>query len=265
MRYLVFGDVHGNLVALDAVLTAGQARGAEAFLFAGDLVGYGPDPLACIERLMELQATGAFAWVAGNHELALRGAFDPARLNEEAAETLQWTHKLLAKEPRAAEFLKSGEPTVQVNEKVFLTHDSLADPGSGRYHRDSSKAKAELACLRYRKGRVCFYGHTHAIRAEFAGADGEIVLPLMEPHLGRGYDPHPVRLGPGELGWVGCGSVGFPGNSRRRPEFLIVDDREWWIEAYAIQYDREAARARAREVLTEPCGEAIAERIARWM
>ena len=31
MRYLVFGDVHANLLALDAVLEAGKARGVEAY------------------------------------------------------------------------------------------------------------------------------------------------------------------------------------------------------------------------------------------
>jgi predicted phosphodiesterase len=265
MRYLVFGDVHGNLVALEAVLAAAQARGVEAYLFTGDLIGYGPDPLGCVERLMALQATGAFAWVAGNHEMALRGEFDPGNYNEEAARTLKWTGRLLAENPAAVEFLNAGEQTVQVNDQIFLTHDSLADPGSGRYHRDTRKAKAELACLRYRQGRVCFYGHTHTIRAEFARADGEIVLPLMEPHTGQGYDPHPVRLGPDEIGWVGAGSVGFPGNEKRWPECLIVDDREWHIEKYAVEYDRQAARTRAREVLGLACGDAIAEHIARWM
>jgi predicted phosphodiesterase len=264
MRYLVFGDVHGNLLALDAVLAAGQARGAEGYLCTGDLVGYGPDPMMCLHRLLELPAH-ALACVAGNHELAVRNEFDSTGFNEEASRTLAWTRELLTKDSAAQKFVRSLETTVQVNEQILLTHDSLVAPGSGQYYRDARQAKPELACLRYRKGRVCFYGHTHAIRAELARADGELVLPLVEPHFGRSSDPHPVRFGNGEIGWVGAGSVGFPGNEKRWPEFLVLDDREWVIQKYAIEYDREAARARARAALTPVCGVAIAERIACWM
>jgi hypothetical protein len=91
------------------------------------------------------------------------------------------------------------------------------------------------------------------------------VLPLIEPHTGTGYDTHPVRLGANEIAWVGSGSVGFPLNEKRWPEFLILDDHTWQIEKYAVEYDREAARARAREVLAPACGDAVAEHIARWM
>jgi predicted phosphodiesterase len=265
MRYLIFGDVHGNLVALEAVLAAGLARGVEASLFVGDLIGYGPDPMGCIERLMQLKQTGSFAWVAGNHELALRGEFDATHYNEEAGRTLKWTRRLLVEHPAAMEFLRSAELSLQVNDFIFLTHDSLAEPGSGHYHRDTTKAKSELACLRYKGGRICFYGHTHTVRVEVARADVEIVLPLVEPHTGTGYDAHPVRLAEKEIAWVGAGSVGFPLNEKRWPEFLILDDRTWQIEKYAIEYDREAARARAREVLAPACGDAVAERVARWM
>jgi predicted phosphodiesterase len=265
MRYLVFGDVHGNLLALEAVLAAGQACGAEAYLFVGDLVGYGPQPIECIERLMAMKEAGGFAWVAGNHELAVRGELDTAGYNEEAQKTLQWTGELLKKRPEAMEFLKAAELTLQVNDWIFLTHDSLAEPSVGHYHRETRKARSELACLRYKGGRVCFYGHTHRVRAEIADAEGHIVLPMFEPHFGAGGDPRPIRLHENEIAWIGTGSVGFPGNEQRGAECLIVDDQTWRIEAYAVEYDRQAARALAREILGPVCGEESAEHIARWM
>ena len=91
MRYLVFGDVHANLAALDTVLAAGRARGVEGYLFVGDLVGYGPEPLECIERLLPLQEQGSFAWVVGNHELAVRGEVDLEGYSTESMQTLEWT------------------------------------------------------------------------------------------------------------------------------------------------------------------------------
>src|SRR5260221_14774469 len=108
MRYLVFGDVHGNLVALDTVLEAGRARGAEGYLFVGDLVGYGPNPLECIERLLPLAECGSLAWGVGNHEMVGRGEVEPAGYNDEALQTLEWTKKLVEANPSAKNFLASG-------------------------------------------------------------------------------------------------------------------------------------------------------------
>jgi predicted phosphodiesterase len=267
MRYLVFGDVHGNIDALDTVLAAGNARGAEAYLMTGDLVGYGPSPLECVERMLKLQEQGKLAWVVGNHELAVRGEIDPALYSEEAARTLTWTRGLVEANPPARQFIVSGELSVQVDELIFLTHDSLAEPGIGYYHRNPQNAKSELACLRYKKGKACFYGHTHQMRAEFL-RDGAVVLAMMETHETEGNDPKPLRLRAEEFGWIGAGSVGFPTNATRCPEFLILDDgdtAEWRIEKYAVKYSREAAKRRTVETLTPACGKDVAERIARWL
>ena len=267
MRYLVFGDVHGNIDALDAVLAAGYARGVEAYLMTGDLVGYGPSPLECVGHMLELQEHGKLAWVLGNHELVVRGEIDPAAYNEEAAHTLTWTRALIAAHAPAREFIASGELSVQVDDLIFLTHDSLAEPGIGYYHRNPQNAKSELACLRFKKGKVCFYGHTHQMRAEL-NREGAIVLAPMITHDGDGEDPKPLRLRAEEFGWIGAGSVGFPANASRWPEYLILDDgdpAEWRIEKYTVKYSRDAAKKRTIEALTPVCGREVAERIARWL
>ena len=161
MRYLVFGDVHANLDALDAVLDEGRRHGVEAWLFTGDLVGYGPSPLECIARLRAFSERGQLAWVAGNHDRVARGEIKPEGYSTEAIETLAWTGQLLVDEPSAREFLKSAPLSVDVNEGIRLTHDSMVAPGSAGYSRWPKEAQAELACLRHSAGRVGFYGHTH--------------------------------------------------------------------------------------------------------
>lgn len=265
MRYLVFGDVHGNLPALETALAAGRARHADAFLFVGDVVGYGPEPLACIGLLAELQQRGALAWVAGNHELALRGDVPLDAYSAEALATLDWTRTMLQNQPAATKFVADANVTAQVNDGIWLTHDSLAEPASAGYHRWPQNAKSELACLRWHGGRVAFYGHTHSMRAELTGVETDLVLAPMVAHEGDGVDPHPVQLGAKELAWIGTGSVGFPTNPERRAEFLILDDATWMVEKYAVAYPREEARAKVRSVLTQPCGAEIADRIARWL
>jgi predicted phosphodiesterase len=268
MRYLVLGDIHGNLVALDAVLEAGRARGVEGYLFVGDLVGYGPNPLECIERLMPLAECGSLAWVLGNHEMVIRGDIEPLGYSDEALQTLAWTKKLVEAKPSAKDFLASGHLTSVANDLIWLAHDSLADPGSGGYHRWPRNAKSELACLRYEQGRVCFYGHTHKMRAEMTKGEMPVVLAPMTTHETDGIDPHPLHLQPRDLGWIGAGSVGFPTNPQRHPEFLILDETDssdWRIEKYEVSYDREQARENVRKGLGSECSKDVAERIARWL
>ncbi|MCA9869555.1 MAG: metallophosphoesterase, partial [Anaerolineae bacterium] len=59
MRVLVISDVHANLAALEEVLADastfvwGDRRGFDAVWSLGDVVGYGPYPNECIQRLEE--------------------------------------------------------------------------------------------------------------------------------------------------------------------------------------------------------------------
>jgi hypothetical protein len=90
----------------------------------------------------------------------------------------------------------------------------------------------------------------------------------MEAHEGEGNDEHPIRLRPGDLGWIGTGSAGFPTNPKRRPEFLILDEtdgHEWRVEKYMVEYPREEAKERIRTVLGPVCEKGVADRIARWL
>jgi predicted phosphodiesterase len=66
VRDAVLFDVHGNLAALDAVLAEAQAEGFDRLLFGGDLVLFGPEPAACVDRLQEL----------GEQLLAIKGNTD---------------------------------------------------------------------------------------------------------------------------------------------------------------------------------------------
>lgn len=65
----VLYDIHGNLVALDAVLADAEAAGADAYLLGGDFASWSPWPRETIERLRRLPGT---TWIRGNNERWLR-------------------------------------------------------------------------------------------------------------------------------------------------------------------------------------------------
>jgi putative phosphoesterase len=73
-RIAVLSDVHGNLVALEAVLAEIRREKPDAVLVAGDLVLNGPDPNGTVDALRVLESEGALI-VSGNTDIAV-GDFD---------------------------------------------------------------------------------------------------------------------------------------------------------------------------------------------
>jgi putative phosphoesterase len=67
MQVGLVSDVHGNRVALDAVLT--DMPEVDALVCAGDVVGYNPWPAECVDAVREQSV----ATVSGNHDRAVAG------------------------------------------------------------------------------------------------------------------------------------------------------------------------------------------------
>ena len=92
MRSLIISDIHSNLEALQSVIDrASQVSGFDEIWHLGDVVGYGPDPAACIELLLEYDLRG----VAGNHDLAVLGRIGLDYFNTHAAAAARWTREHL--------------------------------------------------------------------------------------------------------------------------------------------------------------------------
>lgn len=77
MKLALLGDIHGNALALQAVLAAASSSGVEKLLVTGDMVGYYYAPLQVLELLRQWDRY----MVRGNHEDMLNAArSDPAFL-----------------------------------------------------------------------------------------------------------------------------------------------------------------------------------------
>ena len=53
MTTAVISDIHGNAVALRKVLADIKERQIERIVCLGDIIGYGPEPLECIDLVAE--------------------------------------------------------------------------------------------------------------------------------------------------------------------------------------------------------------------
>src|SRR5882724_11721451 len=98
MRYLVLTDIHANLEALDACLADARERGYDQTLVLGDVVGYGGDPNAVIDRMIALAPA---AIIRGNHDKVACGLEPPEGFNVVARSAALWTLDALTPEHRA--------------------------------------------------------------------------------------------------------------------------------------------------------------------
>src|ERR1700722_7478753 len=84
----LLADIHGNREAMAACLADAERKGAERYVFLGDLVGYGADPGWVTDRAMDYVTRGAVA-ILGNHDAAAAGK--SVSMNQTAAEAIAWT------------------------------------------------------------------------------------------------------------------------------------------------------------------------------
>ena len=149
MRYLIISDIHANLHALDAVLK--HAGSFDRIWCLGDVVGYGPQPNECLERLQQFP----HVCVAGNHDWAALGRLDLNEFNSDAQASAVWTQQQLT---TASHVYLEGLPERVVEADVTLVHGSPRDP-VWEYIMFPSVAKLQFA---YFQTQACFVGHTHA-------------------------------------------------------------------------------------------------------
>ena len=154
MRYAIFTDIHANLEALEAVLTKidelALQESIDQIWFLGDLVGYGPNPNECIEKLRE--RTDVI--IAGNHDWAAVGKIDIEDFSEAARISAEWTAEQLTEENRT--FLANLPERLEIDE-CLLVHGSPYGP---LWEYLTSEVLAERSFQHF-TNRFCFVGHTH--------------------------------------------------------------------------------------------------------
>mgnify|MGYP001218408943 CR=1 FL=1 len=201
MDAIVLSDIHANLEALDAVLA--DAGRFDAAWFLGDAVGYGPDPEACVQRLIDL---GPAVWLAGNHDHAALGKLDIDDFNPEAREAVHWTVSQLSEAARARLDRCLPRHTLASPDVTFVH----ASPRSPVREYILNPAVAEAAFESF-SGPLCLFGHTHVPAAYDEAIDGAMRHPLAPDA--------PLSLAGGR--WlVNPGSVGQPRDGDPRASYL---------------------------------------------
>jgi predicted phosphodiesterase len=221
-RYLVLTDIHANLEALDMCLADARTRRYDQLLLLGDVVGYGADPNAVIDRVRELSPV---AMIRGNHDKVALGLEQAEGFNAAARAAARWTIDALTPEHRAWLAALPMGPKI-VDDLVEICHGSPFDEDS--YIFDELDAMRAIASA---SRPVCLFGHTHqAIAFELAGGDFRVVWPAAGGHTD-------LHLIPGGKYLVNPGSVGQPRDGDPRASYAIVDTAAMRITFVRLDYN----------------------------
>lgn len=227
MKYGIFGDIHGNLEALEAVLADMEEQEVTHPLCVGDLVGYGANPSECLEVIRSLGCPV----VRGNHDdLVLQGQAPPS-FSEAARISLEYARRQLS--PSQLNFVRR-LPFVWAEDPLTLVHATLDGPESWGYI--STRLEAQTSFL-YQKTRLCFVGHTHR---PCAFAQEKEVRPLEF----RQVDVQPDRSKGGRKFLFNVGSVGQPRDGDWRAAYVTLSSAEHIVELRRVNYNVEKAAAK---------------------
>jgi diadenosine tetraphosphatase ApaH/serine/threonine PP2A family protein phosphatase len=246
----IISDIHANLDALEAVLSDLDAQGIDDVVCLGDVVGYGPRPLECVDLVM---GRCRFT-LLGNHEEALvHGAYG---FHLRAARAIDWTRDQLKpgmfsglQVRRRWEWLASlplrheagpdlfihGSPR-QPTQEYLLAHEVGFGP--------TEKYEEVFAAFE----RLLLCGHTHlpaVITDDYAAT--------TSAELGDRF-----VLAPGRKAIINVGSVGQPRDKDPRACYAVVDGDE--VRWRRVAYDVKAAQARFAGI--EMLDASLADRLA---
>jgi diadenosine tetraphosphatase ApaH/serine/threonine PP2A family protein phosphatase len=226
--WAILSDVHANLAAFAAALDDAQALGAVRYFVLGDLVGYGPDPIECIDRARQLADVN----LLGNFELALAADEGMDGWSAVSAiKSIRWTRGVVGPERRA--YLAGLPRTYGENGLLFL-HGSTRNPIHEYLFPEDIYNPPKMQAIFKLAGRLTFCGHTHipGTFVRIASDTFDWIDPAELPIIPAG----------GESLTVNVGSVGQPRDGDPRAGYVLFDGNQ--ITFRRVDYDVKSTAAR---------------------
>jgi predicted phosphodiesterase len=238
MRYLVLSDIHSNLEALDAVLTASAAQKYQAVIVLGDLVGYGADPNAVVDRVQGLKPV---AIVRGNHDKVAASLDDAEDFNPMARAAADWTRQTLS--AGALEYLATLPKGPQiVDQMIEICHGSPMD--EDLYVVADVDAARSIAQART---PVCLFGHTHVALSASIGDDQHLAIETPQ-----GHPEFSLKIEGATKYLINPGSVGQPRDGDARAAYAIADSGKRTVTLHRVAYPIAAAQKKILEAGLPP-------------
>jgi diadenosine tetraphosphatase ApaH/serine/threonine PP2A family protein phosphatase len=156
----IISDIHANLEALQAVLQDIARHDVKEIYCLGDIVGYGPNPRECVDKVMACKVT-----LLGNHDQA--AIFDPVGFNPTAERAIMWTRaQLEAPHPNRLQMERRWEFLGELarshkEDSLLFVHASPRNPVNEYIFPEDIYNQRKMTTLFGMVDRYCFHGHTH--------------------------------------------------------------------------------------------------------
>jgi predicted phosphodiesterase len=154
----VLYDIHGNIIALDAVLAEAEAAGADRYLLGGDYGTPSPAPHETLERLRALPNA---SWIRGNGERWLR---EPPDIPDVQESYREFEGTMTDEE---VDWLYSLPERTEVDGVLYVHGSPLSDVDSFAAQPEEGEERM-LAGVR---DRTIVFGHSH-LQFRRPGLDG---------------------------------------------------------------------------------------------
>jgi diadenosine tetraphosphatase ApaH/serine/threonine PP2A family protein phosphatase len=235
VHYAILSCVHANLEAFQAVVEDAERRGVERIVSLGDLVGFGPDPVACVELAREKCAIN----LRGCHDQALLdgGTYLPAPIRN----TIAFAKEELEADPARIEFMEQLSESYEAG-GIMFRHASPREPVNEYLFAEDVRRDVRKLVRAFASFEKCvFVGHTHV-----AGVFQEEPIRWTPAAQLENY----FHYKKGEKVIVNVGSVGQPRDGDRRACYLEVDKNELYWRRVEYDVDAVVAKIRANSRLT---------------
>lgn len=219
-KIAIFSDIHANIDALDAVLADMDQRGINLAFVLGDIVGYGPDPNACVERLRER----AFVTVKGNHDNAVATGVSTKSNSRSAQWAIDWTIKNISEENR--QWLSHLPASVKTDE-CWLLHGAPIDASFFNAYVYQMTYQQNLDVLQQHGMPLCFHGHSHIPGIYWRDKkqqDGFTYQAAKEIRLDKAFM------------LISAGSVGQPRDGQAAAQYAIWDKKSSTLTFINVPY-----------------------------
>ncbi|MEM1158195.1 MAG: metallophosphoesterase family protein [Verrucomicrobiota bacterium] len=238
MRFGIFGDIHSNQEALEAVLDDMQAQRVTHTVCIGDIVGYNANPAECLELVRSLGCPV----VKGNHDEEASEDRPIDHFNPLAFESMTYSRKQLSEDQK--KYLRSLLMQKTIHD-FTVVHSSLDGPARWIYVFALTEAQNSFV---YQRTQVCFYGHTHVPTAYILEDGG-----VQECFYKR------LVIQENKQYYINVGSVGQPRDGDWRAAYAIYDTEENTVDLRRVPYDINLAQ---QKIIEAGLPERLAERLA---
>jgi diadenosine tetraphosphatase ApaH/serine/threonine PP2A family protein phosphatase len=217
MKLALISDIHANLEALEAVLKKIDTQETDRLYCLGDIVGYGCDPVACIEVVRK----HCDEILIGNHDFVALNLEPGMRMNSHARQAMEFTTSCLG--DKELSWLADLDLECQI-EDLHLVHASPFEPDQWHYIINEDDARLGMSQL---KKRIGFIGHTHLPMVFSEKVDGSCRVKV-------GHDCIP---GEESRHIINVGSVGQPRDKDPRACYVTYDTTTCELNYHRVEYD----------------------------